>query len=85
MIGQRANYCEKLGIDAPTTVLDDGYLEGAIVGPIADAVQDVVIVGAARTPVGSFRSSLAAKSATDLGAVAIQGALQHGSTIRSRE
>lgn len=34
----------------------------------------VVIVGAARTPVGSFRGSLASLSATDLGAAAVRGA-----------
>lgn len=39
------------------------------------ALQDVVIVAAARTPVGSFRSSLASLSAPVLGAVAIRGAL----------
>ncbi|CAJ0581484.1 unnamed protein product, partial [Mesorhabditis spiculigera] len=35
------------------------------------------IVGAARTPIGSFRSSLASVPAPQLGAVAIKGALQH--------
>lgn len=36
----------------------------------------MLIVGAARTPVGSFRGTLAAKSATELGSVAIAGALK---------
>ena len=36
----------------------------------------MVIVGAARTPVGSFKSTLSAKSAPQLGAIAIQGALK---------
>lgn len=39
-------------------------------------LQDVLIVGAARTPVGSFRSALASKSATSLGAIAIKGVLE---------
>lgn len=37
---------------------------------------DVVIVGAARTPFGSFRGSLSSLTAWELGAVAIKGALQ---------
>lgn len=36
---------------------------------------DVVIVSAVRTPVGSFRKSLAKISATELGSIAIRGAL----------
>jgi len=43
--------------------------------------QEVVIVAAARTPVGSFRGSLAPLSATQLGAHAIKGALAQGSTL----
>jgi acetyl-CoA C-acetyltransferase len=42
----------------------------------SNPLKDVVIVGAARTPVGSFRSTLSAKSAPQLGAIAIQGALK---------
>jgi len=38
--------------------------------------RDVVIVGAARTPIGSFLGSLAAVPATRLGAVAIRAALE---------
>ena len=37
---------------------------------------EVVIVSAARTPVGSFQSSLAAVSATKLGSIAIEAAVQ---------
>jgi acetyl-CoA C-acetyltransferase len=37
--------------------------------------QDVVIAQAARTPIGSFNSSLAAVSAADLGTIAVQEAL----------
>lgn len=37
---------------------------------------DVVIVGASRTPMGSFQGSLSANSAPQLGATAIKGALQ---------
>lgn len=33
---------------------------------------DIVIVGAARTPIGSFNSSLSSVSATKLGAIAVQ-------------
>jgi acetyl-CoA C-acetyltransferase len=36
---------------------------------------DVVIVGAARTPVGSFNGSLSSLSAHALGKVAVEGAL----------
>ena len=38
--------------------------------------REVVIVGAARTPIGSFLGSLAAVQAPRLGAVAIRAALQ---------
>jgi acetyl-CoA C-acetyltransferase len=38
-------------------------------------MREVVIVGAARTPIGSFLGSLAAVPATELGAVAIRAAL----------
>ena len=38
-------------------------------------MRDVVIVGAARTPIGSFLGSLSSLSAPQLGAVAIKGAL----------
>lgn len=37
--------------------------------------QEVVIVSAVRTPMGSFRGSLAAVPATKLGSVAIKGAI----------
>jgi acetyl-CoA C-acetyltransferase len=36
---------------------------------------DIVIVGSARTPLGSFQGAFSTLSATDLGAVAIKGAL----------
>ncbi len=39
-------------------------------------MRDVVIVGAARTPIGSFLGSLASVSATKLGATAIKAALE---------
>ncbi|XP_073832085.1 acetyl-CoA acetyltransferase 1 [Musca autumnalis] len=39
-------------------------------------INDVVIVSAARTPMGSFQSQLAPLSATQLGAVAIEAAIQ---------
>lgn len=38
---------------------------------------EVVIVSAVRTPIGSFRSSLAALTAPKLGAIAIEGAVKH--------
>ena len=38
-------------------------------------VKEVVIVAAVRTPIGSFGGALASVSATDLGAVALKGAL----------
>ena len=38
-------------------------------------MEDIVIVSAARTPVGSFNGALAALSAHELGAVALQGAI----------
>ncbi|KAG0410978.1 hypothetical protein HPB47_011887 [Ixodes persulcatus] len=40
------------------------------------AVEEVVIASFARTPIGSFRSSLAAVPATRLGSVAIKGAIE---------
>ncbi|MCX5747174.1 MAG: acetyl-CoA C-acetyltransferase, partial [Proteobacteria bacterium] len=39
-------------------------------------MRDVVIVGAARTPIGSFLGSLASVTAPKLGAVAIKAALE---------
>ena len=38
--------------------------------------QDVYIVSAARTPIGSFRSSLSALSASKLGSIAISAAVE---------
>ena len=44
---------------------------------IADTIADpVVIVGAARTPMGSFQGDFAALAAHDLGGAAIQAAVQ---------
>jgi acetyl-CoA C-acetyltransferase len=45
------------------------------IGELPD-VSDIVIVSAARTPVGKFGGSLSTVSATELGATAIRGALQ---------
>uniref|UniRef100_A0A0K0FAS9 acetyl-CoA C-acetyltransferase n=1 Tax=Strongyloides venezuelensis TaxID=75913 RepID=A0A0K0FAS9_STRVS len=42
---------------------------------IFSALKDAYIVSAVRTPIGSFRSTLGAVSAPDLGSVAIKGAL----------
>jgi acetyl-CoA C-acetyltransferase len=39
-------------------------------------IKEVVIVAAVRTPIGSFGGSLASLSATDLGAIALKGALE---------
>ena len=39
-------------------------------------VHEVVIVGAARTPIGAFQGSLASLPAPRLGAVAIKAALE---------
>jgi len=46
------------------------------VGIVADMTDLPVIVGAARTPVGRLLGSLASKSASDLGGVAIESALR---------
>lgn len=43
-----------------------------------DALQEVVIVSAARTPVGSFRGSLASIPCVQLGAIAAAGAIKKG-------
>ncbi len=40
-------------------------------------MQEVVIVSAVRTPIGSFNGSLSSLSATQLGAAAIKGAVEH--------
>jgi acetyl-CoA C-acetyltransferase len=42
-------------------------------------MRDVVIIGSARTPIGSFQGELASFSAPKLGAAAIKAALQRGS------
>ncbi|MGI4884141.1 MAG: acetyl-CoA C-acyltransferase [Janthinobacterium lividum] len=39
-------------------------------------IKEVVIVSAVRTPIGSFGGALASVSATDLGAIALKGALE---------
>ena len=39
--------------------------------------QNIVIVGAKRTPIGSFQGQFSSSSATDLGAAAIAGAIEH--------
>ena len=39
-------------------------------------MQDVVILSAARTPIGTFQGALAAKKAPELGAAALKGALE---------
>lgn len=48
------------------------------------AATDVVICSAARTPVGSFRGSLASLSAVQLGAVAAQGAIKQAGRVLRR-
>ncbi|ERI32038.1 thiolase, N-terminal domain protein, partial [Burkholderia cenocepacia BC7] len=44
----------------------------------------IVIVGAARTPMGGFQGDLAAASASDLGAVAIRAALERANVSAER-
>lgn len=44
-------------------------------------LNDVVIVGAARTPIGSFLGSLSSFSATQLGAIAIQNVMQRNGIV----
>ncbi|MCP4446490.1 MAG: acetyl-CoA C-acetyltransferase [Myxococcales bacterium] len=46
-------------------------------------MRDVVIVSAARTPIGSFLSSLASVPATELGAIAIRAALERAKVSAS--
>ncbi|KAI0562245.1 acetyl-CoA acetyltransferase [Gracilaria domingensis] len=43
---------------------------------VTNALNEVVVVGAARTPIGSYGGSLSRVSATRLGSIAIQGALK---------
>lgn len=44
--------------------------------------QEVVIVSAVRTPMGSFKGSLAAVPATKLGSVAIKGAVEKAGMLK---
>lgn len=46
-------------------------------------MRDVVIVSAARTPIGSFLSSLSSVSATELGAIAIKAAVERSTIVPS--
>jgi acetyl-CoA C-acetyltransferase len=46
-------------------------------------MRDVVVVSAARTPVGSFQGALAAKTAPELGAIAIKAALARANVAGS--
>src|SRR5512138_1927193 len=57
---------------APTEVLRAGPSRNEV----AMTGREVVIVGAARTPIGSFLGSLAAVTAPRLGAIAIRAALE---------
>ena len=43
---------------------------------------DVVIVSAARTPVGSFLGALSGLSAADLGAIAIRAAVERAGVVK---
>ncbi len=54
------------------------------VGIVADMTDLPVIVGAARTPVGRLLGSLASKSASDLGGVAIESALRRSGVPADR-
>lgn len=54
----------------------DWHWRKSFISILIDGVQSVVIVAAARTPVGSFRGSLASLSAVELGAVAVSGAIK---------
>lgn len=45
-------------------------------------LQEVVIVSAVRTPMGSFKGSLAAVPATKLGSIAIKGAIDKAGKFR---
>lgn len=63
-------------------------LESSIIVPKTDLnleklMKDVVIVAAARTPIGSFLSSLATVKATELGAVAIRAAMKKANLSES--
>ncbi|XP_017869741.1 PREDICTED: acetyl-CoA acetyltransferase, mitochondrial [Drosophila arizonae] len=46
-------------------------------------INDVVVVSAARTPIGSFQSQLAPLSATQLGATAIEAAIERAGIAKS--
>lgn len=46
-------------------------------------MKDIVITGAARTPIGSFTGALSSVPATELGAVAITGALERSNVAAS--
>uniref|UniRef100_A0A1L8EDZ1 Putative acetyl-coa acetyltransferase mitochondrial n=2 Tax=Haematobia irritans TaxID=7368 RepID=A0A1L8EDZ1_HAEIR len=61
-----------------STFLKASRLMGAIGSArfYSSKINEVVIVSAARTPMGSFQSQLAPMSATQLGAVAIEAAVQ---------
>ena len=47
-------------------------------------MEDIVIVSAARTPVGSFNGALASVPAHELGAVAIKAALERAGLTPTR-
>jgi acetyl-CoA C-acetyltransferase len=46
--------------------------------PVEFSMSDVVIVSAARTPIGSFNGALASQSAAQLGTVALKAAMERG-------
>lgn len=54
----------------------------AVMQDFNERFQEVVIVSAVRTPMGSFRGSLAAIPATKLGSVAIKGAIDKAGTFK---
>ena len=52
------------------------YSESSVEGHASRPMSDVYIVSAVRTPIGGFNGSLASLSCTDLGSIAIKGALE---------
>ena len=47
-------------------------------------MKEVMIVGATRTPIGSFRGSLSSLSAVELGAVAVRQLLKNSNLLEEQ-
>ena len=71
-------------MSACTITIEDSCRKHSVSEITFYILQDVVIVSAQRTPIGSFRSCLASIPSTKLGSIAIKAALDKAGMAHSR-